>query len=339
MSSKFRNIALLGFTCLATAFALPCLAETSPVPAIAALTPGSAEALPQLHSLDSGILSRQLSVLASGAQTTAAQQFPAAAKARKMVAAGDVTAPEGAVSSTQTVAMSAAKDSATMAGVCQAYFDQSVALAPSLSPAFQAMSAREMTKLTAMLPDLEKQLQGLTPYEIAPEVCGGTHINAYTSYQFTELSTLRAHGVDIGMPAALPIIKQPDLNQGALAYAVGWIKYEQKDFDGALAAYSKGLAMFPHDHNLQSEYIGTLLQLQRGQDTVNFADSVLEHTYDMDDGTRAKMFAARAIGLLFMGAIDAADDSFTISLYYRYDESVSKMRDEVRAAAAKAKAK
>jgi len=340
MLSKFRLAALLGFTCLASTVSVSSYAGTPPVPSLATLTPGSTEPLPQLHAIDTSRLASQLDTFtAAGAQTTQGQQFPAASKAKKMMTAAESTAAETAVSSTRMTAMSAAKDSATIAGVCQAYFDQSQALAPSLSAGFQAMASKDPAKMAAALPELEKQLAGLVPYEIRAEACGGDHINAYTDYQYFELSALRSRGVDIGLPANLPIVKQPDMNQGPLAFAVGWIKYEQKDFNGALAAFSKGLAMYPHEHGLQNEYIASLIELRRGQDVVTFVDGVFENTNDLTDELRGSLFVSRALGLLMIGAFDAADESFTVSLYYRYDENIVKLRDEVRAAIIAAKAK
>ncbi len=240
------------------------------------------------------------------------------------------------VASGQTTAGDHAHDVVATTGICSAYFDQSIALVPNLSLAFKGM-AGDKTTLPALLPALSKQLDGLMPYEIKPEVCGGDHINAYTTYQFSELTILRAHNVDIGLPANLPIVKQPDLTLGALAYAVGWIRFEQQDYEGALSAFGKGLAMFPHDHTLQSEYIGTLLQLKRASQAVSFIDTVLSDTTDLDDETRSKMFAGRGIGFVMQGALDPAIDSMTVALRYQYSDEVKNMLDQLVALKASVK--
>ena len=136
-------------------------------------------------------------------------------------------------------------------------------------------------------------------------------------------------------PANLPLVKQPNLNHSALAYTVGWIKYEQGDFEGALTAFGKGLALYPHDHALQSEYLATLMQLQRFDQLVAFADKVLTTTYDLTDEDRSKFYAARGVALVFKNDLAGADDSLTVALRYSWSEDVAKMQAEIRAAAAK----
>ena len=90
----------------------------------------------------------------------------------------------------------------------------------SVANAFKAMTAGDKATQAAILPALQAQFNGLLPYEIRPEICNANHINAYTDYQFFQLSTLRAQGVDTGFPANLPLVKQPNLNHSALAYTV-----------------------------------------------------------------------------------------------------------------------
>ncbi|HVZ30159.1 MAG TPA: hypothetical protein VG839_07175 [Asticcacaulis sp.] len=262
-----------------------------------------------------------------------------APKTRPMgTAEATATAEDNAVvelpsSSTFRTAADAARESAgmTTTAVCDAYFTQSQALTPTLGPAYEALGKRDLTTLGTLLPGLQAQLNGIVASEVKPEVCDGTHINAYSDYSYFETNVLRNHNIDTGLPAALPLVKQPDLLLAPLAYAVGWTLYEQKDFQSALAAYGKGLVMFPHDHTLQNEYIATLLQLGRGAQTVSYAEGVIDGTYDLSDDDRAKFFAARAVGLVMMGRLDEADASLGISLRYHYNDSVKQMRDQLRA--------
>ncbi|HVY20034.1 MAG TPA: tetratricopeptide repeat protein, partial [Bauldia sp.] len=180
-----------------------------------------------------------------------------------------------------------------------------------------------------ILPVIEAELDALPATEIKAESCTD-HINAYTLAQFIELSTLRAHGVATGFPDDLPIVKQPDLNQLSLAYAVGWIRYEQGDFDGALAAYGKGLVMFPHSVELQNEYAATLIQLNRPEDVVTFVDKVLGDTYDLDDVARAKMFAARGVALNLEGQTADAIDALTVAQRYNSTDDVQATLDQLQ---------
>ncbi|EGF90483.1 hypothetical protein ABI_35060 [Asticcacaulis biprosthecium C19] len=233
----------------------------------------------------------------------------------------------------QTDAAAAATDSAGATGTCDSHFTRSQALSTDLSAGFAAMSSKDPKKMAEVLPALQRQLDALPAAEIRPEVCNANHINAYTTYQNVQLSLLRDKGIDTGFPANLPLVKQPELNQSTLAYAVGWIKYEQGDFPGALAAFNKGLIMFPHYHPLQHEYLLTLVQLKNGAGVVAYAEKVLTQTHDLDDTMRGKIWAAHGMGLIMTGQAKQADDSFTVSLRYNYDQSIADLQAAIRKAA------
>jgi len=205
---------------------------------------------------------------------------------------------------------------------CDGYFDASQKMSSILQKAFDAINAKNAADQAAVLPAIESELNKLAAVEVKPEVCNGNHINAYTQHQFLELSTLRAKGVDIGFPANLPIVKQPNLNQGSLAYAVGWIKFERGDFNAALPAYEKGLAMFPHDHNLQNEYLATLIRLQRYKDTIAFSDKILANTYDFDDETRSKILFARGIAFYSDNQLDDAKEALKVAKRYNDTDEI-----------------
>ena len=227
----------------------------------------------------------------------------------------------------------AAQDSAATVPVCDGYFAQSRALAPVMVPAIKALQTHDSASLITQLPGLQAAFDALPPDEVKPEVCGGNHINAYTRQEYMELSVLRAHGADTGMPN-LPVVKQPELAQPSLAFLIGWTKYEQKDFDGALAALARGLVMFPQDHNLQHEYMSTLLQLKQGSQVVAFVDQALTGTYDYDDRERATLYEGRGIGLLMLHAADAADENFSLAQRYYYTDEVKGLQDALRTARA-----
>ncbi len=303
----------LSAACLAGAAALPAAAQVAATGVTAqALTP---------HDID-GLTAQAISDAAAGAGQAMAPTGPVAADA----AAGDAPVKAG-----PTVAADLARDSAATTGTCDAYFTQSQALGPLLDPAVKALAAHDSATLIALLPSLQPQLDALPATEVRPEVCSGNHINAYTRHQFIELGVQRAHGVDTGLPAGLPLVKQPDLNQAGLAFVVGWARYEQKDYDGGLAALGKGLAMFPHDHALLNEYAATLVQLRQGAQVVTFVDGALANTYDLDDRERSTLYVARATGLLMLHALDASEQNLTIALRYHYSDQVKKMLDDMRA--------
>lgn len=219
---------------------------------------------------------------------------------------------------------------------CNDHFTKSTTLSQSVADAYAAMSAKDAAKQAALLPALETQLNALPATEIKAEVCA-THINAYTTYQFNDLTALRSRGLATGFPAELPLVKQPDLNHAVLAYAVGWIKYEQGAWDAALAAFTKGLAMFPHDVNLQQEYVATLLQLKRYKDVVTYTDKMLTDANGMDDENRAKTYHARGVALYASADNAAALDALAAALKYQNTDEIQATQKVILDAQAKAK--
>jgi tetratricopeptide (TPR) repeat protein len=212
---------------------------------------------------------------------------------------------------------------------CDAYFSQSSAMSAVVGTAFDAIRAKDAKAQAAALPAIEKELAKLQAAEVKPEVCNGNHINAYTSEQYARLSYLRARGIN-DFPAELPLVKQPTLNQANLAYAVGWIKYEQGNFDGALAAYEKGLAMFPGNLDLINEKLATLLQLSRNSDVQAYADAVLNDVFDMTDETRAKIYHARGAALFALKDWAGAEGTLSIAQRYNYTDDVESMLKQAR---------
>lgn len=219
---------------------------------------------------------------------------------------------------TLVLATAAAAPAAFAQQSCDGYFTTSQSLGPVLTKAYTAMSPKNLEVLKTLLPELESALNALPAQEVKAEVCGGNHINAYTMHQNAELNFQRARGADIGFPANLPIVKQPDLNQSGIAYTTGWIKYELRDFAGALAAFEKGLAMFPHNPELQSEKLATLVELKRFADAVAYSDKVISESFTLSDQNRAKVWQARAVGLIGTNDNKGADEALTVSLRY-YD--------------------
>jgi len=322
MSIRKSSFACLPLYALCLAGALAAAAHAEPV----TLAAGGGVPMTSLHGIG------EVGGKAIAAAMTVAPQAPAAGP---VVADADAEPVYGGPATFMPMtAAERAQDSAAVTTICDGYFSQSEALAPAVGPATKAVMSRDLVSLGAQLANLSTLLDGLPAQEIRAEVCNANHINAYTSYQYFEIATLRAHGIDSGLPANLPLVKQPDLNQGGLAFIVGWAKYEQKDFAGAAAAYSKGLAMFPHAHGLQAEYAATLLSLQQGAQAVSFIDGVLQGTGDLNDDERGTFYEQRAVGLVLVHALDAADQNFTISLRYHYSEEVKNLQEQLRQARA-----
>jgi len=296
-------------------------------PAVAALCLAASPALADLpagHTPSASLVDNFLKSAPAAA--------PLAPPILAIAGAGPVSADIALAGGGATPASSAAIDIAATVGTCEAYFTKSQSLTAVLQTALPAMGAKNAAAQAAVLPSLMAQLNSLPNTEVKAEICGSNHINAYTTAQYTDLNVLKVRGYSTGFPANLPIVKQPELNQVTLAYSAGWIKFEQQDFAGALIVFGKGLTMFPQSHELQNEYLATLIQLGQGQPTVDFADKVLNATFDLNDTERAKAYTARGVGLVLLNRLVEANDSLTIAQRYSYSEDVATMQVRIQAA-------
>ena len=90
--------------------------------------------------------------------------------------------------------------------------------------------------------------------------------------------------------------------------------------------------MFPHNPDLQTEKLATLLELKRYADVVAYSDKVISESYILNDEQRAKIWQARAVG--FVGTSDnkAADEALTVSIRYSNIEATRTLQSQVRAA-------
>lgn len=217
---------------------------------------------------------------------------------------------------------------------CDAHFTRSQGMTAALTEGFAAIQAKDTARMTASLPPMEALLNAVPATEIKPEACNGNRINVYSRYHYARLSFLRDNGVDIGFSKDLPIVKQPDLNHASLAFAIGWIKYEQGDFAAALAVFEKGLAINPHHNELQNEYLATLIQLKRYSDVVAYADRALTTEFDITDETRSKFYRARGVALFALNDLKASLDALTVSLRYQHDDDTARIEEQVKTALA-----
>lgn len=216
---------------------------------------------------------------------------------------------------------------------CDTLMAQSRSLSDAVSQAFEAIQAKDAAAQTQILPRLEVLFSGLPATEIKPQVCNNVYISAYTVMQYTRLNLQRAAGIDTGFPANLPIVKQPQLNQDNLSYALGWIKYEKGDFPGALAVFEKGLKISPDNQELQNEYLASLMQLKRYADVISASTKFIENTLVMTDAGRSKVFQALALAQFLTGDTTQAATSAQTAVYYDNNDSTRATLEQIKSAA------
>lgn len=212
---------------------------------------------------------------------------------------------------------------------CETNLAASRDMAQLVVDAFAAIKAKDRAAQDKIQPQLEATFNKLPAAEIKPVLCGTTHIDTYTPDQFAELSFLREHGVDIGFPKNTPIVKQPQLNQENLAYAVGWIKYEQGNFPAALTIFEKALKIYPDSPELQNEYLATLMQLKRYADLSAAGERFITSSYLMADTTRSKIYQAMALAQINLGQNDDAKQSAQVAVYYDSNDSTRQTQQQI----------
>ncbi len=188
---------------------------------------------------------------------------------------------------------------------CTAHQAERDSFETDLTEAFKRMQARDIPAATQLLPKLETYLSHIPAMVPAPQRCGAD-VLVYDHHQFLRFTALQAAGKPVPGYAAGTKFVEKALDFNALAYAVGWLHYENKAFDKALAAYAKGLAIAPSDHDLSNEYVATLLNRSDYKGVIAFVDEFLRTDTDVDAKARASFMGAKAIAQWRLGDTPAA---------------------------------
>jgi tetratricopeptide (TPR) repeat protein len=188
---------------------------------------------------------------------------------------------------------------------CTAHQAEKNAFSADLTAAFALMEKRDIAGATQLLPKLEAYLARSPASMPAPQTCG-TEVIVYDHHQFLRFTALQAAGRPVPGYAKDTKFTESALDFNSLAYAVGWLRYENKNFDKALAAYAKGLAIAPGDHDLSNEYVATLLNQGNYAGVIGFVDQFLGSDTDIDAKAKGAFLGAKAIAQWKLGNTPAA---------------------------------
>lgn len=193
---------------------------------------------------------------------------------------------------------------------------QSDSFKPDLEAAFKLMQARDIAGATVMLPKLEAYLARVPAATPAPQRCGA-EVQVYDYHQYLRFDALQKAGKPVPGYAAGTNFVYKALELNSLAYAVGWLHYENKAFDKALVAFNKGLAIAPGDHDLANEVAATLINQQNYAALIPFVDKFLASDSDLEPKGRASMLGGKAIAQAAQG--DRVGAKATITLATQLD--------------------
>lgn len=187
----------------------------------------------------------------------------------------------------------------------------------AISKANQTGGADQLTALNAMLPGLETALAHAPDKPSLPEHCGDT-IVLYSDDMMQMLVLSAAVDKNKDMISknggATKVEQREPLPYALLAFAVGWIKFEQGDYAGADAADRKGLLNDPNDALLASEDSYALAKLGRSQEAYDAAAGFLAAHPGLDDANHALLLRREGYALIDLNRLDEAQAAYEQSL-------------------------
>lgn len=178
--------------------------------------------------------------------------------------------------------------------------------------ALQFLQEHDVASVDAMMPDLRAALDRAPDVAPKPERCGAT-LDVYSD-NLADLLTASAiiarspglKGLSAGLRGAPPY--------GSLAFVIGWVEYEHKDFAAALRDYGRGRLNAPDDAALVTEYISTLNQLGRAQEALDSDDAFVAAHPALNDHDRAVLLRKRGYALVDLDRLDDAEAAYDQSL-------------------------
>ncbi|HTM80858.1 tetratricopeptide repeat protein [Asticcacaulis sp.] len=195
--------------------------------------------------------------------------------------------------------------------------DQALAMS-----ALDLMQAHDIDKLNARLPDLKAALGHAPDVLSHPEHCGDSIIvySDELSDVLTVSAMIQGHEKEFG---ASKVAQHEALPYPLLAFVVGWIEFENEDFQSAHDAYAKGLINDPNYHSLIMEDTLTLAALHRSPEALGQLDAYLARNPDLPDAQMANALRKRGYVLVELERWDEAETAYKDSLKLEPDDETA----------------
>ena len=186
--------------------------------------------------------------------------------------------------------------------------DQALAMS-----ALDLMQAHDIDKLNALLPDLKTALGHAPDVLSHPEHCGDSIIvySDELSDVLTISAMIQGHEKEF---SASKVEQHEALPYPLLAFVVGWIEFENEDFQSAHDAYAKGLLNDPNYHSLIMEDTLTLAALHRSPEALGQLDAYVARNTDLPDAQMANALRKRGYVLVELERWDEAEAAYKDSL-------------------------
>lgn len=188
--------------------------------------------------------------------------------------------------------------------------------------ALDLMQAHDMDRLDAMRPDLEAALAHAPDTPSRPEHCGDSIIvySDELSDMLTVSALIQDHEKDFG---ASKVEQREALPYPLLAFIVGWIAFENEDFQSAHDAYAKGLLNDPDFNSLIMEDTLALAALHRSPEALAQLDAYLARNPGLPDEMTANALRKRGYVLIELERWDEAEAAYKESLKLEPDDETA----------------
>ncbi len=195
--------------------------------------------------------------------------------------------------------------------------DQALAMS-----ALDLIQAHDMDKLNAMLPDLKAALGHAPDVPSHPEHCGDSIIvySDELSDVLTVSAMIQGHEKEFG---ASKVEQHEVLPYPLLAFVVGWIEFENENFQSAHDAYAKGLLNDLNYNSLIMEDTLTLAALHRSPEALGQLDAYLARNPDLPDEMKANALRKRGYVLVELERWDEAETAYKDSLKFEPDDETA----------------
>lgn len=180
--------------------------------------------------------------------------------------------------------------------------------------AFGVMKTHDMAAIDKLLPQLQAALDHAPDKASQPEHCGDTVI--IYSDDMEDMLILSAQVAQIPELAKDKVEQREALPYHSLAFIVGWIGVEHKDYAAAEKAYRRGLLNDPDDATLVSELSLCLAYQGENLEALNMIDTFLAAHLDLNDFDHALLLRKRGYSLVELGRLNEGEAAYKESLIY-----------------------
>jgi len=182
-----------------------------------------------------------------------------------------------------------------------------------------AREKQDRAAILALAPDMEKAFSKAPKYPYAVELCNSV-LTIYTDNVESGLIVQAAvvSALKNNIENTVQTVKlEPSSPYALLAFGLGWVYAEQKEYGACADVLSVGSEFDPWYQAILAEYMFCLAQSGRNEQSLLEADKALNDTsLALDDYVRAKILRHKGYALVELSQWEAAEKAYLESLKF-----------------------